>query len=126
MRDDRDASTAMREVNRIFGEEVCGKKNFEALAEIYTQDATILPPGGEIISGLDNIRNFWKAACESLRITHCRLEPFEVEVHGEFAHEVARGEVGTESGAVPIKYIVIWKKDGGQWKWHRDIWNTNG
>ncbi|MGK7866930.1 YybH family protein [Falsiroseomonas sp. E2-1-a20] len=126
MHHDEDALAAMREVNRIFDEEVCGKKNFDALARVYTQDASILPPGGDIISGLEGIRAFWKSAAESLRITHCRLQPFEVEVHGDCAHEVARGEVGTESGAVPIKYIVIWKKDGGHWKWHRDIWNMNG
>ena len=23
------------------------------------------------------------------------------------------------------KYIVVWKRDGGQWKLHRDIWNTS-
>jgi ketosteroid isomerase-like protein len=23
------------------------------------------------------------------------------------------------------KYIVIWKKDGGTWKLHRDIWTTS-
>jgi ketosteroid isomerase-like protein len=23
------------------------------------------------------------------------------------------------------KYIVIWKREQGQWKLHRDIWNTS-
>lgn len=23
------------------------------------------------------------------------------------------------------KYIVVWKDDGGTWKLHLDIWNTN-
>jgi len=23
------------------------------------------------------------------------------------------------------KYIVIWKQENGDWKLHRDIWNTN-
>jgi ketosteroid isomerase-like protein len=126
MHHDEAALAAMREVNRTFDEEVCGKKNFDALSRVYTQDASILPPGADVITGLENIRQFWKSACEGLRITHCRLQPFEVEVLGEVGYEVARGEVGTESGPVPIKYIVVWKKDGGQWKWHRDIWNMNG
>ena len=29
-------------------------------------------------------------------------------------------------GSVPLKYVVHWKEDGGAWKWHTDIWNTNG
>jgi ketosteroid isomerase-like protein len=23
------------------------------------------------------------------------------------------------------KYIVVWKRDGGQWRLHRDSWNTS-
>ena len=23
------------------------------------------------------------------------------------------------------KYLVVWKNDGGNWKLHRDIWNTS-
>jgi hypothetical protein len=23
------------------------------------------------------------------------------------------------------KYIVIWKRENGAWKWHRDIWNSS-
>jgi ketosteroid isomerase-like protein len=124
--DAQGATTAMREVNRIFEEDVCQKKNFDALAQVYTQDAAILPPGGDIITGLEKIKQFWFAASESLKITSARLNPHEVQVAGDFAYEVARGEVGTENGPVPIKYIVIWKMEDGTWKWHRDIWNMNG
>jgi len=31
------------------------------------------------------------------------------------------GAMGVTDG----KYVVIWKRDGGQWKIHRDIWNTS-
>jgi len=24
-----------------------------------------------------------------------------------------------------IKYIVVWKHEGGEWKLHRDIWNSS-
>ncbi len=120
-----DTLAKMKEVNRIFDEEICQRKNFDALSKVYTEDATILPAGGDVISGLENIRRFWADACRALKVTHCRLDPFEVEVLGDTAFEVARGEVGTENGAVPIKYVVVWKRRGGQWRWHRDIWNMN-
>jgi ketosteroid isomerase-like protein len=115
----------MREVNRIFDEEVIGRGDFAALDRIYTRDAKILPPGGEVIEGLGAIRDFWQAAARDLGATYCRLNPFEVELHGDTAHEVARGEVGTAKGAVPIKYIVVWKRQDGAWRWHRDIWNLS-
>jgi len=31
------------------------------------------------------------------------------------------GAMGVTNG----KYVVIWKRDGGQWRIHRDIWNTS-
>ena len=123
MQSNEAALAAMREVNRIFDEEVCQKKDFSALDRVYTQDADILPPAGEVISGLPAIKGFWESACRDLRITYCRLMPYDVVVTDDMAHEAARGEVGTESGAVPIKYVVIWRNEGGSWKWHRDIWN---
>ncbi|MBV1797895.1 DUF4440 domain-containing protein [Siccirubricoccus sp. G192] len=115
----------MREVNRIFDEVVIQQGDFAALDRVYTSDAIILPPGGEIVSGRDSIRRFWQQAARELGATSCRLNPFEVEVVGDMAYEVARGEVGTANGAIPIKYIVLWKREGGAWKWHRDIWNAS-
>jgi len=115
----------MREVNRVFTEEVVGRGDFAALDRVYTRDAKILPPGGQVIEGLGPIRDFWRQAAQDLGVTHVRLDPFEVEVHGDCAHEVARGEVGTANGPVPIKYIVVWKRQDGAWRWHRDIWNLS-
>jgi ketosteroid isomerase-like protein len=116
---------AMREVNRTFEEEVVGRGDFAALDRVYTRDARILPPGGEMVEGLDAIRAFWTQAAKGLGVTHVRLNPFEAEVAGDIAYEVARGEVGTAQGAIPIKYIVVWKRQDGAWRWHRDIWNTS-
>jgi hypothetical protein len=31
-----------------------------------------------------------------------------------------------ESGGATFKYVVVWKKVGGQWRLHRDIWNAKG
>ena len=34
---------AIRETNRVFEEEVVGRRNFGALERVYTRDARILP-----------------------------------------------------------------------------------
>src|SRR3982751_4422920 len=47
---------AMASTNELFNSEVFGKQNFDALDEIYTEEARILPPGADIISGRKAIK----------------------------------------------------------------------
>jgi uncharacterized protein (TIGR02246 family) len=97
------------------------------LASLYTEDGQLLPPGREIAYGWEAIRAFWQAALDG-GISAARLEIAEVEAHGDTAIEVSRytllgaGEQVLDQG----KYIVIWKRERGQWKLHRDIFNSNG
>jgi uncharacterized protein (TIGR02246 family) len=97
------------------------------LASLYTEDGQLLPPGGETAHGWEAIRAFWQAALDS-GISAARLEIAEVEDHGDTAIEASRytllgaGEQVLDQG----KYIVIWKQERGQWKLHRDIFNSNG
>jgi ketosteroid isomerase-like protein len=51
----------------------------------------------------------------------------EVETHGTTAIEVGAYKI-TGPGQQVLdtgKYIVVWKKEDGQWKLHRDIFNTS-
>jgi ketosteroid isomerase-like protein len=47
--------------------------------------------------------------------------------HGDTALEVETYALIGEGGKTldTGKYVVVWKRQGGQWKIHRDIWNTN-
>ncbi|HEY2013390.1 MAG TPA: DUF4440 domain-containing protein [Bryobacteraceae bacterium] len=113
-----------RETNRVFEEEVVGKGDFSALARVYTKNATILPPGAEMITGLEPIQDFWKQAAVALAVTSVRLESVSVEVLGDTAYEIGRAEITrSEAEAMIVKYVVVWKQDDGAWKWHVDIWN---
>ena len=45
---------------------------------------------------------------------------------GDSIVEVGRGDLVLGNGqTVAVKYVVLWKQEGGAWKWHTDIWNTN-
>ena len=46
---------------------------------------------------------------------------------GDTANEVGKLELRDAEGKVldRAKYVVIWKKEGGSWKLHRDIWTTS-
>jgi ketosteroid isomerase-like protein len=55
------------------------------------------------------------------------LESVEVEGHGDTAIEVGKYTLHDEGGQ-PLdegKYIVIYKQEDGEWKLHRDIFNSS-
>jgi ketosteroid isomerase-like protein len=56
-----------------------------------------------------------------------RLETVEAERHGDTAIEIGKYTLSGEAGNVMDrgKYVVILKQEGGQWKLHRDIWNSS-
>jgi uncharacterized protein (TIGR02246 family) len=97
------------------------------LASLYTEDGQLLPPGGAAAHGWQTIRAFWQAVMDS-GISAAQLEVAEVEDHGDTAIEVSRYTLlGADERVLDRgKYIVIWKQERGQWKLHRDIFNSNG
>jgi hypothetical protein len=46
---------------------------------------------------------------------------------GDTAHEVGQYELLDAAGKTLDrgKYVVLWKKEGGRFKLHRDIWTTS-
>lgn len=114
--------------NRTFEQEVVGKRNFEALDLVYTANARILPPGAEMVSGRQNIKQFWRNAIEGLNVTAARLETVQFEPLGETGFEIGRATLqfaAPGSQPLAVKYVVVWKREDGAWKWHVDIWNMN-
>jgi len=113
--------------NRAF-EEVVAARNVAALDGVYTADARILPPGGEMIQGRENIKTFWANAMAGLNVKACRLETVTFELSGDTGYEIGRATLEfAAEGAAPMsaKYVVIWKQEDGAWKWAVDIWNPN-
>jgi uncharacterized protein (TIGR02246 family) len=96
------------------------------LAALYTNDGQVLPPNGDFVSGQQAIQGFWQVIFD-MGIKAAQMEIVEVEKHGDTAFEVSRFKLLGESGQVldEGKYIVIWKRDQGQWKLHRDIFNSS-
>ncbi len=97
-----------------------------ALAALYTEDAKLMPSNSDFVSGNEAVRAFWKSVFD-MGIKKATLETLEVEGMGDTAYEVGKytlfieGEQVADSG----KYVIIWKMVNGQWKLHRDIWNTS-
>src|SRR5690242_2293920 len=82
-----------------------------AVAALYTDDAIILPPGGEITKGRSAIQAFWKSAAE--QIGDGKLTTVDVKPLGsEAAREIGTFSFRTKGGQpqeVTGKYVVVWE-----------------
>lgn len=97
-----------------------------SLAALYTEDGQVLPPNSDFVTGHEAIQAFWQALMD-MGIREAKLEILEVESHGDTAIEVSKFTLLGEGKQMlnEGKYIVVWKQDQGQWKMHRDIFNTS-
>ena len=95
-------------------------------AAVYTADAQVLPPNSAVVSGKQAIQTLWQGAMH-MGVKTVKLETVEVEGFGHTAYEVGTFALQGAEGQVldAGKYVVIWKQEAGQWKLHRDIWNSS-
>lgn len=115
----------IQQTNRIF-EEVATNRNIDSLDRVYTTNARILPPSAEMISGRENIKSFWRSAIEKMNIASVKLETVDFELLGDTGVEIGRATLYPKGASeATVKYVVVWKQEGGAWKWHVDIWNPN-
>ena len=116
---------AIEQCNRRL-ESVLRERNPDAVSALYTETAQLLPPAAEPVEGHAGIREFWANAL-SLGIREISIFTLELDVQGATAIEIgqytlfAEDKIQLDRG----KYIVIWKLMKGEWKLHRDIWNSS-
>ena len=116
---------AIQEADDHFGD-LCQRRDAAGLAELYTETATILPPGAEARKGRDAIAAFWRGAFDA-GVRNVALEALDVEECGaNVAREIGAFKLDAPSGHVEGKYVMIWKRIEGEWRLDTDIWNTNG
>ena len=96
-----------------------------ALAMKYTTNAKLYPSNSDVIEGQKAIEKFWKVAMNT-GIKKALLETVTAESFGNIVIEEGRYKFYVEGDQLVDqgKYIVTWKKEDGQWKLHKDIWNT--
>jgi ketosteroid isomerase-like protein len=101
-------------------------RNYKALAEMYTEDAKLMPPHEPVIDGRPAIREYLHELFVDKRAP-AELDQREVFVAGDYAYRQGILTQATENGNVEIgKFVQIWKFSNGAWKLHRTIWNLSG
>jgi len=104
-----------------------GNGDFDSIAQMYTEDARVYPPGAEMVQGREAIKAFWTSV--GAGVSEVSLTVLDVKSLGDsFARESGTLMLKTKGDNPQViagKYIVIWQKVGDQWKLSDDIWNTN-
>jgi uncharacterized protein (TIGR02246 family) len=98
------------------------------MTRLYTSDAVIFPERSAAISGRDAIQRFWTLH-PGRRITRHVITPMRITVDGRHAYdhgtyEIASIRDGKASGPFRGKYLVVWRRVGGSWRIHLDMWNS--
>ena len=115
-------------INKKFTEAFNGG-DAAGVAGMYKSDALLMPPNSPIIGNHLGIQTFWQQLITA-GIKVVSLKTSSLDACGNTAIETgqyeltipkAGGGTTTDYG----KYIVVWKRQGKNWKLTRDIWNTN-
>jgi uncharacterized protein (TIGR02246 family) len=105
------------------------KGDAAAVAQLYTEQATALPPGAPMAKGRAAIQAFWQGAIQS-GLTNASLKALQVDQFGTAAREIGQFSLDAlnaqkQTVHVEGKYVVLWRRVGGSWKLDTDIWNMN-
>jgi uncharacterized protein (TIGR02246 family) len=113
--------------NRRF-EEAVAKRDINAIANLYTADAVLLPTDGQIIKGREAIKRQLEPLVEN-GLKSATSKSIKVEVNGDIATDIGYVSFHFQppGGAIiltDLTYLVVWKKVDGQWLIHRDMVST--
>ena len=101
-----------------------------ALAALYTDEATILPPNSDMIQGKQAIETFWSSSLQ-IGVKDIVLTAVDISGSGDLAYEIGKYTLiiqpeGQEPTEEKGKYVVVLKKTAdSSWKLHVDIWNSS-
>ena len=101
-------------------------QDVDALVELYTTDARLMPPNDETMSGHDAVRSMFGGMIDAGMSGE--LTTVEAMVSGDIGYRVGIFELQSGDDVVDTgKFMETWRRDkDGQWRIANDIWNSNG
>ena len=133
-----DAKTGDREafveIERLHQNDIAASKrrDFDALRALVSDEAVIFPEGGNVVRGKPEIDRWFlamKKSMEDYGVLAYSMKFEEIQVYGEYAfewayaRESARNRRTGEIEKGTSKLFRVLKREEGQWKVYRTIWN---
>jgi uncharacterized protein (TIGR02246 family) len=120
--------SAIRALNRQF-EQAVASKNVDAIAQLYSADAVVMPPNAPAVRGQTAIRAFWAEMVKASPTVSLTSTDIDVAATGDLATDEGTytfsftGDQGpmTERG----KYVTELGKVGASWRITTDIFNSD-
>jgi ketosteroid isomerase-like protein len=96
------------------------------LSSAYSEDGALMLSNMPTIKGKDNLIKAWSGIINA-GVTSMSLTTLEVWGDANYITEEGLIEIKAKDGAQldKGKYIVLWKKENGKWKIHRDLSNSD-
>jgi uncharacterized protein (TIGR02246 family) len=123
------AEEAIHAVNRRFMD-AYARRDAAGMASLYTEDAYLLAAGAPMMRGPQEIQRALQGMMDA-GVERIDLRPETVTMTGDdTAYEIGTAAItirppGGEAFDDPGKYMVVWKRVGGEWKLHADIFNSD-
>ncbi|ALK34929.1 YybH family protein [Burkholderia plantarii] len=99
--------------------------DYAAIGRLYTRDGALLPPGGERIVGGAAIAEHFATSYAGSKPDTVSFSHYEFYGNDQTVAEVSDADVRDPAGELKYrgKQILVFVKQDGAWKLHRDIWN---
>lgn len=120
------AQKEINEANKAFENYVSKGDSVGLATNVYTIDAKFMSPNNPGAEGraaiISAVSGIFKAGITGIKLTSKEIWGDENSImeEGAFALNIKDGTV-IEKG----KYLVLWKKEDGKWKLHRDMFNSD-
>ncbi|MFS2161037.1 SgcJ/EcaC family oxidoreductase [Pseudomonas sp. Pseusp122] len=101
--------------------------DYQAIGRLYTRDGALLQPGGERVTGPDAIASYFAEGYAGKTPDTVSFSEFEFYGNDEVVTEVSNASIRSRDGKLKVraKQMLIFVKQDGVWKLHRDMWNDN-
>lgn len=118
------AKTEIEAANQLLMERLASGDSV-GIANLYTAEGKVMFTGAPAVVGKANIQTLFSGIINS-GVTKVDLRIVEVFGSEELLAEEGEATIFVGENAVAEeKYIVLWKKENGEWKLFRDIANSN-
>jgi ketosteroid isomerase-like protein len=127
---DTAADEAKLKADALVWFELYAKADADGMANLYAEDALLMPPGAPAVTGRPGIKTFLGADAARSKAAGISLK------NGSVTGAGVNGDTGWISGTYTVvdgsgatidsgSYLSVHRRTGGSWPYIRDIWNSD-